>query len=322
MTIQIEDEPLAARLRAIEIATPEFRERASTRRKTPVILRAKARRRGGMMLALALVVLGIAATYPAIGQEALSWVGLRPSQVEPLTGSASYNGGSMTVAGGYADDINTVLFIAFDRIDCTPYLTDQFGERYDIEGGLGEDVGAFPAIFDPLRGKAAASGSSITVHCPVGPHDVAIHLTGALLPHSTHDIEPPGKVVLDGTTYEIAGLRWSGTYLEVHTRIYGKLIDKLMADVDAITPGPGKPTPSPTFSGVTFPGVFLIAGSGSAEIPVAVMNGRDVEKQLDTHHVLDEVRVFRANHAGTYRIVVTRGEPNSTPTVSWTVTVR
>ena len=324
--VELESGPLAQRLSRLEIATPEFETaKAPVASKPPVFVAAARQRRnsrGGMVLALVLLVIGVAATYPAIGQEGLRWAGLLPEQVQPLTGSARYAEGRLSVAGGYADGINTVLFIGFENIDCTPFLTDQFGARYDVEGGVGMGVGPFPAIFDPLRGEAASEGARVTVHCPVGTHDVTIQLAGTLMPHSTHQLAVPGMLLVDGTTYEVVSLRWSGTYLEVHTRMSGKLIDQLMAEVDAITPHPGQPLPSPTVVGVTFPGVFLIAEGGSAEIPVAVLKTRDVHGELDAHRVLDEVRVFRADHAGKYRIVVTRGEPSGTPTASWAVTVR
>jgi len=323
--IETDTDRLAARLSEMPIATPEFLVTPSApAAPAPVFLNAARRRRtlrARVVVALALLVIGVAATYPSIGQVGLRWVGLLPEQVQPLTGTVHYGEGTLTVAGGYADEINTVLFIGFDNIDCTPFLTDQFGSRYDVEGGVGIGVGAFPAIFDPLRGQASTNGARITLHCPVGTHDVAIRLSGTLMPHSAHQLEVPAKLVVDGTTYEIVGLRWSGTYLEVHTKIYGKLIDQLTGEADALKPHPGQPLPSPTVAGVTFPGVFLIPEHGSADIPVASMNTRDVQGELEAKHVLDEVRVFRADHAGKYRIVVSRGEPNGTPTASWSVTV-
>ena len=323
--VELETDPLAQRLSRLEIATPKFRTAAAPAPSKPPVFVAAARQRrnsrGGMVLALALLLIGVAATYPAIGQEAMRWAGLLPEQVQPLTGSAQYAEGRLTVAGGYADGINTVLFIGFENIDCTPFLTDQFGARYDVEGGVGMGVGPFPAIFDPLRGQAATQGAVVTVHCPIGSNDVSVRLTGSLTPHSTHALELPSAEVVNETTYQIVGLRWSGTYLEVHTRITGRLIDDLIAQAEAIKPRPGQPLPSPTIVGVTFPGVFLISGSGSAEIPVAVTNAREVNGELDAHHALDEIRVFRADHAGRYRVVVTRNNPSERPIASWTVTV-
>jgi hypothetical protein len=326
--IDIERDPLATRLSQIQIATPTFRsEKATVKPTAQVFVQTTRQRRGSRaraMLAFALLVLGVAATYSTIGEEALRWVGLRASQVEPLTGTARFGNSRLTVAGGYADGTNTVLFIGFENIDCTPFLTDQFGSRYDVEGGVGIGVGPYPAIFDPLRGQAATQGAVITVHCPIAGREVTIRLSGTLSPHSTHSLELPAAQVVDGTTYQIVGLRWSGTYLEVHTRMSGKLIDQLIAEAAALLPHPGQP-PSPggvISSGVTFPGVFLIAGSGSAEIPVAVMNGRDVQSELDAHHALDEVRIFRADHAGSYRIVVNRDQPDAPPIASWTLEVR
>jgi hypothetical protein len=321
---ELDNDPLERRLSALEITTPEFQAEKTPSPQRAVFAVAQRRRRasrGRFVLVLALALIGVAAVYP-ISEEALRWVGLRPSQVQPLSGSASYGAARMTVAGGYTDDINTVLFIGFENMGCPPFLTDQFGERYDVEGGAGEGVGPYPAIFDPLRGQAATDGTVVSVHCLVGSHDVAVRLTGKLMPHSAHTVETPRDLVIDGTTYQVIGLRWSGTYLEVHTRMSGMLIDELIAQVDAITPRPGQPLPSPTIVGVSFPAVFLARESGSAEIPVAVLNGRDVQGELEAHHVLDEVRVFRANHAGTYRIVITRGEPDGTPIASWTVSVR
>jgi hypothetical protein len=201
-------------------------------------------------------------------------------------------------------------------VECTPFLTDQFGERYDIEGGLGVGVGPFPAIFDPLRGQASTQGASITLRC-LGLSGLAIRLTGTLKPHSAHELGLPAASVVDETTYQVVGLRWSGTYLEVHTKMTGKLIDELIARSDAIAKNP-----PPGGGGVTFPGVFVITPSGEAEIPVAVLNSRDIRQGLKSNHVLDEVRVFTASKPGTYRIMVNTDGPKGTAIASWTVTVR
>jgi hypothetical protein len=306
---------LAARLTALAMATPKFQvERGSTPRKAPVFVRARGRRRG-TLLACALLLVGLAATYPAIGEDVLQWAGLRASQVEPLTGTAKYGEGTITVSGGYADGINTVLFIGLDRISCTPFLTDQFGVRYEIEGGLGAGIGPYPAIFEPFRGQAAESGAVVTVHCVVGLHDASVRLRGTLVRHPAHALEVPADQVIDGTSYHMVSLRWSGTYLEIHTLMSGKLIDDLMMQVATITP-------QPKMTGVTLPGVFLASGGRSAEVPVAWNYGLDQHQELRDRHVLDELRVFRANHTGAYRVVVTTGGPDDPAITSWTVNVR
>jgi hypothetical protein len=116
--------------------------------------------------------------------------------------------------------------------------------------------------------------------------------------------------VSEGTTYELVGLVWSGTYLEVHTKISGKLIDQLLAATIQAYPSP-----------VVFPGMFLITPKGTLEIPIAVLNQRSVRDRLYGDHVLDEVRVFKAAAAGSYRIVVAT-DPTASPLATWTVSVR
>jgi hypothetical protein len=53
---------------------------------------------------------------------------------------------------------------------------------------------------------------------------------------------------------------------------------------------------------------------------VAVLNGRAVRDELEANHVLDEIRVFRAERSGTYRIVISL-DPGSAPIASWTLNV-
>ena len=323
----IEIDPLELRLSELKIATPEFRERATASRKAPVFSRAKVRRRGGMLLALALLVLGVAATYPAIGQDVLRWAGLVPSQVQPVSGAASYGGAHIEVSGGYADQIETVLFASFSaNAACSvgPYLTDQYGEKYLLNGGWGLGVGAFPVIFDPLRGEAARTGAMLTLHCDISlatpprqpVHDLQVKLNGKLTPRAAKTLATPAPVVADGTTYKVVQLVWSGTYLQVRTKISGKLIDDLVAKSEKI-----ENTPCPQVCGVGFPGVFLVAPSGKIEIPVGGLSNPDFLANLQRDHVQDETRTFTASKPGTYRIVISRDEPNGRPIAQWTVNV-
>lgn len=320
----IETDPLEARLSELKIATPEFRQRGAEPRKAPVFTRARIRRRGGMMLAFALVAAGIAATYPAIGQDALTWIGLAPSQIRPLTGSATYKSVHIEVNGGYADQIVTVVFASFTNdASCQypgPYLTDQFGETYPMEGGWGVGVGLAPTVFDPVRGEAAKTGASLVLHCqiPVSPginHDVQVKIAGKVTPTPAKALASPAAHVIDETTFQVADIAWSGTYLEVHTKLSGKLIDELLAKSEQMTP-----PANGGLSGVTFPGVFLIGPSGKAQIPVTLMNDYVFWERLKRDHVQDEIRLFAVSKPGLYRVVVGE-DPGGPFLTTWTVTV-
>lgn len=320
----IEIDPLEVRLSELKIATPEFRERASASRKAPVFSRAKIRRRGGMLLALALLVLGVAATYPAIGQDALTWIGLAPSQIKPLTGSGTYHTVHIEVNGGYADQIVTVVFASFtNNAGCQypgPYLTDQFGETYPMEGGWGLGVGLAPTVFDPLRGEAARTGASLVLHCqiPVSPainHDVQVKIAGKLTPAAAKALPTPPAHVVDETTFQIADIAWSGTYLEVHTKLSGKLIDALLAKSEQMTP-----PANGGLSGVTFPGVFLVEPSGKTQIPITLMNDYVFWDRLKRDHVQEETRLFRVTDPGVYKVVVGE-DPKGPFLTTWTVPV-
>ena len=310
---RIDDDPLAQRLAALPVATPVFRRLAATVPQTAIFVGSARRRRAlrtRWVLAVAVALAGIAAVYSTVGEDGLRWAGLRPQQVQPLTGTATRGSARLTVTGGYADEINTVLLIGRENTDCTPFLTDQFGQRYDIVGG-GGGPGPYPAFFEPLRARAATVGARVTVHCD----QMAIGLSGTLSVHSSHSIPAPAAIVVDGTTYAVVGLRWSGTYLEVHTIMSGKLIDELETRAEGLRP-PSKPT----LEGVSFPGVFVAKG-GVTKVPVAVLNGRTVGDKLRSDRILDEVRVFTVSDAGTYSIVVAF-DPNGPALASWTVEVR
>jgi hypothetical protein len=85
-----------------------------------------------------------------------------------------------------------------------PYLTDQFGERYEAFGGLGLGVGSYPIFFQPVGGAAASHGARLTLHLPVGNRDgqtsfdLNVDLSGALAPKAAQSIPAPGEIVDSG----------------------------------------------------------------------------------------------------------------------------
>jgi hypothetical protein len=196
-----------------------------------------------------------------------------------------------------------------------PYLTDQFGTRYSITGGEGIGVGAYPMFFQPLSG-AAASAARLTLHVPQANGELAIRLSGTLTATKARDLTPPTSIVdaHKKVTYQITSLLYSGTYLEVHSRLSGELQNVI------VHYGPS----GEIVSGEAWPGVFLVDPSGKWQVPLAMGGNRpNVNNQVQ-----DETRIFSISKPGTYRIVVaTTNDRNSAPDsgrtvlAEWTIVV-
>jgi hypothetical protein len=263
-------------------------------------------------------------TLSSIAQEALSAAGLTRAQVKPLQGAASHGATKVAVTGGYADNLSTVLFvdIALLTEPCTgppatgkgggpsptlqcgdgmtqaPYLTDQFGERYATIGGEGIGVGSYPIFFEPLRGKAAQVGAHLTVHVPVQTvaamrqtatvgYQLDLELPGTLTPGTARSLPLPAQVVTRGVTSQLVGLDYSGTYLQVHSRISGSTV---------VLPVSG--------GGEIWPAVALVDPSGTYHYPVA---GSAPGRATHSEQLSDETRIFSAPSPGRYTIVVWGG---------------
>lgn len=323
-------DPLAKRLEKLSIAVP--RPVASP---APRLATAGPRRLFRWPKGLAAVgvacVLALAITadaYPGglagLTQDALRAAGLTSQQVLAIHGSGGNQNLKVAVNGGYADQVSTIIFASID-MTCVgadpgcgiggPYLTDQYGSRYEITGGEGIGVGAYPMFFEPLRGPAV-SNAQLALHVPQGSSEVVVHISGGLRVVTARVITPPAAVVdgRNGVTYEIRGLTFSGTYFEVHTILSGNL-DKVIIHV-----GPS----GNLLSGEIWPGVFVLNNSGKWLIPLA-----QLRPHVDTS-VQDETRIFSIPSPGSYQIVVansadqntTLGGPKWQILARWTIDVR
>lgn len=314
----LESDPLARRLQHLDLATPDPPHLT--------VLTSPARRRsafriwrGASLAAVATAVLALtltAAIYPGavarLTEMALHASGLAQTQVKPLTGSAATANLKVSVAGGYADQIDTVLFVSIDTTCSSPstpcgiggaHLTDQFGTRYDAIGGEGIGVGAYPVFFQPLAG-AAIHGAHLTLHFP----QLDIPLTGTLVPGSAHELPLPAPTFDPRVqvSYQVKELLYSSSYLQVHTRLSGELQNVIVYD----------PPAGQLIFGEEWPGVFLIDPSGHWETALAALpsNLRDNEQ------VQDESRIFSVARPGLYHVVVaTSLSRNSVPGPAWTV---
>jgi hypothetical protein len=205
-----------------------------------------------------------------------------------------------------------------------PYLTDQFGQRYPVIGGGGIGVGAYPMLFQPIRGQAQSAGAQLTLHVPMtrwadAAHkesfDLAVPLSGSLAPKPAIPLPAlqPITDVANGVTYEAPELKTSGTYLQAHTRLSGNL-DRVITKVS-----------SSGGTGTMWPGVFLVDPAGHYQIPLAGGLGPfTVSDKLQ-----DETRVFKVHGPGTYRLVVAHdsnagaapGGPTSRVLAEWSVSI-
>jgi hypothetical protein len=318
-------DPLAGRLAALPLTPPSRLTDPSRLAALPAVRRITRRRQVRRSLAYATAgsVLiganGVAAYYapvyaqmlgdaPGLGLvsgPALAAAGLSAHELQPMHDSSNDHGITATLVGGYADGLRTTLIIGFAGVTSgnngmsighACRLSDQFGQNYALVGGWGIDVGPYPMHFQPLRGAAARVGARLTVSCDVtsaGGTIGGLTLHATLLPNSVRTLATPAPVVVDGSTYQVAGLRLTGDAIEVHTVVTGAVIDA------------GLPMKS-----YTFPGMFLVSPTGEWRIPFSgggdAANTGDV---LRTKHILDETRLFSSGSPGTYRLVATQDSP-------------
>lgn len=351
---------LVDRLGHLAIETPPFRFPSPSEMRTNrgPAARRRVRRRNltFALLSPAACVLLLAAADPSatlqLSRDALQAAGLTRSQVVPMAGEARHGATTIRVTGGYADDVNTVVFAEIDmppgvglggtnRSACPPadlatetcqnapfdfgiYLVDQFGQRYGITGGMGIGVGPYPMSFEPLRGAALTQPAQLTLHMRFedgantahpSPFELVVPLSGRLAPHRATPLAVPPPVVDSsrGVTYAIVGLERSDAYLEVHTRLTGNLRSVITH------------TEGSSLSGDTYPGVFLVDTSGRWSLPLVVSGpGR----ATITDSIQDETRIFGAG-SGTYGVVVAQVAGNAQPGAAgtvilaqWTVSIR
>lgn len=203
-----------------------------------------------------------------------------------------------------------------------PFLTDQFGQRYASTGGLGVGVGPYPIFFQPLRGEAQTAGAHLTLHLPITHRgdrthqqsfELAVPLSGSLTPKTALPL-PAEKPVVDGAngvTYEAPDLKSSGTFLQAHTRLSGRL-DSVITNIGG---------------GQVWPGIYLIDEAGHYQIPLAV-DGPGPSMVTDT--LQDETRLFSLHGPGTYRLVIVHdSNPGAAPggrtsrvLAQWSITIR
>jgi hypothetical protein len=332
---------LGQRLNQLSIATPAYPHGLGAVRHRSLIAHRRLVRRGAVSVLAAMALslgngvaayffpayaaaIGSAPIISAISQPALDAAGLSAGQIRPINETGSLNGVTATLAGGYADAVNTTLFLQLDGIskDHTLgalYLTDQFGQRYALTGGLGIGGGAYPSFFQPLRGAAAQVGARLTLHVNVGAvrpgpsRDIQLHAT--LLANSAKRLANPPSIVSQGNTYSVLGLEYSSNAVQVHTRVTGQLIDTDVAAMLALRAG--------HTGSVSFPGVYLVDPSGRYQTPIAKDNHQSISTILEREHALDETRIFTLSAPGVYRIVVSVDNPGpgAHPLAEWTIRI-
>lgn len=334
------NDQLGQRLTRLTIATPPYPHEVRARRS--LVATRRVVRRGGLAVSATLSLClanGVAAYFlpayaaalasapiiSAVSQPALDIAGLSAGEVRPINQRGSLNGVTVTLAGGYADGVNTTLFLQLDGITKDNgfgglYLTDQFGQRYDLTGGVGIGVGAYPAFFQPLRGAAAQVGARLTLHAIVGhglrpepSGEIQLHAT--LLANSAKRLATPQPIVSEGSTYSVLGLEYSNNAIAVHTRMSGQLIE---ADLTAEAAIKARHS-----GGVSFPGVYLVDPSGRYQTPIANENAQQIETILQREHALDETRIFTLSAPGTYRIVISVDDPGPAAhsLAEWTIRI-
>lgn len=87
-----------------------------------------------------------------------------------MSDSATQNGITLQLMGGYADSARTVLLVDLPAANVPEvligriYLQDQFGQRYEKRGALQDlSTGHVAIIFEPLRTPATLAGARLTV---------------------------------------------------------------------------------------------------------------------------------------------------------------
>ncbi len=199
------------------------------------------------------------ADAPVIGPVSaplLQLAGLTPGQVTPASSSATVDGQTITVIGGFADTSRTVVVIQVDGRNSPPSktaaqysvlatLTDQYGHSYS-GGGDNQEL-----VFQPLVGPAMHGPVRLTLHVTLlvlnsasspGNPSTQSRFAGnwilglTVTEHSAVTQTIPAPITVDGITYAVTSITISGTDVTVDWRAYG---GSQIAQYWSLTRGPG-----------------------------------------------------------------------------------
>ncbi len=191
----------------------------------------------------------------------LELAGLTPSQLTPARSSATVDGQTITVVGGFADASRTVVVIKVDGHDSPPSkttagygvlatLTDQYGHSYSGCCGVEDSQ---ELVFQPLVGRATHGPVRLTLDvtllvmnspAPPGHPSSQSRFAGnwilglTVAQHSAATPAVPAPVTVDGITYEVTSIAISGTAVSVEWRASG---GSPIAQLWILTRGPGSP---------------------------------------------------------------------------------
>ncbi len=207
------------------------------------------------------VQLADAPVVGSISAPLLQLAGLTPIQLTPASSSATVDGQTITVVGGFADTSRTVVVIQVDGRNSPPSktaaqyyvqatLTDQYGHSYSGCCG-GEDNQEL--VFQPLVGRAMHGPVRLNVHVTLlvmnsasspGHPSTQSRFAGnwvlglTVTQHSAVTPNLPAPITVDGITYEVTSITISGTDVSVGWRASG---GSPIAQLWSLTRGPGSP---------------------------------------------------------------------------------
>lgn len=254
------DDQLAVRLASLEIAVPDrFVERVLARSAT-----AATRRPVRLALAIPVAGLAVAATVavgayfaprfdqavadaPVIGGPAgalLRDAGLLQvsSRVAMFTEAAASSGYQVKLLAGYADPTRTVLLLQvgppsaslLSSAPGTVVLSDQFGQRYQLRGGVADASRGVEALqFEPIGRLASAVGARLTLQIVELGRREALPVRGDWTLHAILLVEParslPVPAPQDLGTIRVAfeDARVAPGTVEVKLRVTGVSADEL-----------------------------------------------------------------------------------------------
>jgi hypothetical protein len=188
----------------------------------------------------------------------LQFAGLAPSQLAPSSSSATVDGQTIKVEGGFADTSRTVVVIQVDgrnsqlsktgagyTVQAT--LTDQYGHSYSlVNNGEPQDL-----WFQPLVGPAMHGPVRLTLHVSLlimysasspGSPGTQSRFAGhwslglTVTQHPAATEAAPAPVTVGGTTYAVTSITISGTDVSIHWRASG---GSQIAQYWSLTRGPG-----------------------------------------------------------------------------------
>ncbi len=191
----------------------------------------------------------------------LQLAGLAPRQVTPASSSATVDGQTITVVGGFADTSRTVVVIQVDgrnsppsktaaQYDVLATLTDQYGHSYSERLGAEDNQ---DLVFQPLVGPAMHGPVRLTLHVTLlfinsasspGHPSTQSRFAGnwilglTVTQHPAVTATIPAPVTVAGITYTVTSITISGTDVTVDWRASG---GSPIAQLWSLTRGPGSP---------------------------------------------------------------------------------